>query len=272
MTELTCSANTLRHANLTTRARASAGAGFTGIGLRLDDYRDGGLTDTALHDLLVEHGLRIVELEHNWDWAAESDTPEENLMFHLADAVGYRQLNVSMFAEHSPAELIDGFGRLCDRAAAHGVLVGLEFIPYSHLRTLDAAWKIVTAADRSNGGVIVDCWHWFRSGATPADLAGVPADAITGVQLCDVLATPLAEMTTEARHHRLLPGRGTGDTNALLAALRGHGVTAPVSVEVFSDAQDALPADVAAREAFTATTEVLTAGGWPPGQGKESQR
>ncbi|MEV0070868.1 sugar phosphate isomerase/epimerase [Amycolatopsis sp. NPDC050768] len=257
MPDLACSANTLRHADLATRIRAAAGAGFTAIGLRLDDYRSSGLADEAVRDLLDEHSLRILELEHTWDWAAGEPAPEEAAMFHLADTLGFRQLNVPMFTEHTRAELVESFGRLCDRAADHGVLVGFEFLPYSSSRTLAQVWDVVAAADRSGGGVIIDFWHWFRSDAQAADLAAVPADRITSIQLCDVLPEPLPDLTTEARHHRLLPGRGAGSTGELLDALRRHGVTAPLSVEVFSDDLDALPPAAAAKAAFAAAEKTL---------------
>lgn len=260
---LTCSANTLRRADLSTRASAAAAAGFTGLGLRVADYLDCRLDDAAIRDLLDEHGLRILELEHTWDWAAREVDPVEQTMFRLADRIGVRQLNVPMFDVHPVRELTRPFGALCDRAAAHGVLVGFEFLPYSQVRTLREAWEVVASADRPNGGLILDLWHWFRSGATLEDLAGIPVTAITSLQLCDVLAQPRADQAEEARHHRQLPGRGSGATPALLEALRRRGLAVPVSVEVFSDELDALPAATAARLAFDAGADTLARAGLP---------
>ncbi|MFF4600935.1 sugar phosphate isomerase/epimerase family protein [Amycolatopsis sp. NPDC001319] len=249
--DLACSANTLRHADLATRVEVAAAAGFTAIGLRLGDC------DDRLPDLLVAHGLRLLELEHTWDWTAPSPAPEEAALFRIADAVGCRQLNVPMFTAHRVADLAEPFGRLCDRAAEHGLRVGFEFIPYSHVRTLGEAWEIVDAAARPNGGLILDLWHWFRSGAGAADVFSVPAEAVTSVQLSDVRPVASADLTTEGRHHRLLPGQGAGDTGGVLAGLRDRGVTAPVSVEVFSDELDALPSAAAADAAFGAAAKVL---------------
>lgn len=253
---LACSANTLRFADLPTRAAAAAAAGFRGLGLRVSDYLDTPLDDAAIVDLLDGHGLRILELEHTWDWATGPD-PVEKVMFRFADRIGVRHLVVPMFAGHLHDELVAPFGRLCDRAADHGLTVGLEFLPYSRVRTLEEAWRIVADADRPGGGVVLDLWHWFRSGATPGDLEPIPADRFVGIQLNDVLPVPLDDATTEARHHRRLPGRGAGDTPGLLSALREHGVGVPASVEVFSDELDALPAGDAARRAFQAGSSVL---------------
>jgi sugar phosphate isomerase/epimerase len=253
---LNCSANTLRFADLPTRVSAAAAAGFTGIGLRVADYLDAGMSDAEIRELLDRHGLRVLELEHTWDWALGED-PVEAAMFRLADRIGVRHLNVPMFAAHRVPDLVQPFAALCDRAAEHGVLVGFEFLPYSHARTLGEVWEVVAGADRPNGGITVDLWHWFRSGTKLRDLAGVPASAITTVQLCDVLADPGPDLTDEARHRRLLPGQGAGDTLGVLSALRDHGITAPVSVEVFSDDLDTRPASVAARMAFDSGAAAL---------------
>ncbi|BBF99171.1 MULTISPECIES: sugar phosphate isomerase/epimerase family protein [Pseudonocardia] len=260
---LACSANTLRRADLDTRVRAAAAAGFTGIGLRVSDYRDAGREDAAIRDLLAEHELRVLELEHTWDWSGAGD-PVEDVVFRFADRIGVRQLNVPMFVDHPVATLVRGFAGLCDRAAAHGLLIGLEFLPYAHVRTLPAAAEIVGSADRPNGGLVIDLWHWFRSGATPADLQHVPADTIHSVQLCDVAPRAEADLMNEARHRRLLPGQGAGDTTAVLDALAAHGVRSPASVEVFSDVLDSSPAETAARLAFRAGAAVLERSSFTP--------
>ncbi|SFJ64600.1 sugar phosphate isomerase/epimerase family protein [Amycolatopsis sacchari] len=259
---LNCSANTLRAADLPTRVSAAASAGFAGIGLRVRDYLEADMADEEIRDLLDRHGLRVLEFEHNWDWALGVD-PTEEAMLRFAGRIGVRHLNVPMFAEHPLSDLVEPFGALCDRAAEHGVLVGFEFLPYSHVRTIGEVWEVVTAAGRPNAGITLDLWHWFRSGARVEDLAGIPASAITTVQLCDVRAEPGPDLTEEARHRRLLPGRGAGNTREVLTALREHGVRAPVSVEVFSDDLDALPPAEAARLAFDAGAEVLDATGLP---------
>ncbi|MGI5347286.1 sugar phosphate isomerase/epimerase family protein [Streptomyces sp. CA-250714] len=261
-TFLTCSANTLRFADLPTRASAAAAAGFTGLGLRVSDYLNADMADAAIRDLLDEHGLRLFELEHTWDWAAGKD-PVEATMFRLADRIGVRQLNAPMFAAHPLPDLVRPFAALCDRAAEHGLLVGFEFLPYSHVRTFGQAWEVVAAADRPNAGVILDFWHWFRSGAEPGELADVPPSAITSLQLCDVLPESEPDLADEARHRRLLPGQGASDTLGLLRALRELGITVPASVEVFSDDLDARPAGVAARSAFDAGVAALDRAGYP---------
>lgn len=258
---LTCSANTLRFADLPTRCAAAANAGFDGIGLRLSDYTGSQMDDAELHDLLDRHALRVLELEHIWDWSKNVPDQAERDMFRLADRIGLRQLNAPLFAARPLTDLALPFGALCDRAADHGVEVGLEFMPYSAVRTVGQAWQVVEAADRRNGGVILDLWHWFRSGAVGADLVPLPNDKVTSIQLGDVLAQPETDQADEARHRRVLPGQGAGDTAALLGLLNERGAVVPVSVEVFSDSLDSYPASIAASLAYDAAADVLCAAG-----------
>lgn len=266
---LTCSASTLRRATLPVRLRAAAEAGFAGIGLKLDDHRDSGLSEHELKSRLDESVLQILEMEHSWDWAQPTVDSAEGELWRLAEAVGFRQLNVSMFAEHEATRLVDALGRLCDRADAYGVLVALEFLPFAEVRTLPQAWEIVRRVERKNAGIVLDVWHWRRSGATFCDLEAIPPDRITSLQLCDVMATPLPDLRYEARHHRELPGFGAGKdgaTAALVAGLMEHGIRCPVSVEIFSDHLDELPPTDAAVAAATSAIDVLTAAGWPTDQ------
>jgi sugar phosphate isomerase/epimerase len=73
----------------------------------------------------------------------------------------------------------EAFARFCDRAARYSVVVGLEFLPYSELvelRTFAETRAVVAAAGRSNGGAILDAWHWFRSERScPSSPNGYPS-------------------------------------------------------------------------------------------------
>lgn len=261
---LTCSANTLRRADLRSRVAVAAAAGFTGVGLRVPDFAESGMEPTAIRELLEHHHMLTLEVEYTWDWAVPDVDPIEDVVFAFAREVGFRHLIVPMFYRHERRDIVRGFGELCDRAATFGIEVGFEFLPYSHVRTLGQAWSVVEAADRPNGGVVLDLWHWFRSGSTFAELGRVPVEKITSIQLCDVAATPRADLTDEARHHRLLPGRGAGATTAILGELATRGYDGPASVEVFSDHLDGQTATAAAELAYVAGVDVLHRSGVRP--------
>ncbi|ANW63636.1 hypothetical protein BCA37_08510 [Mycobacterium sp. djl-10] len=261
---LTCSANTLRHADLRTRVAAAAAAGFTGVGLRVPDFAEAGMELGAIRDVLDGHQMLTLEVEYTWDWALPEVDPIEDVVFAFARTVGFRHLVVPMFYPHDRVDIVRGFGQLCDRAQAFGIEVGFEFLPYSHVRTLGQAWSIVEAAQRINGGVVLDLWHWFRSGSTFAQLAQVPVEKITSLQLCDVAAAPHADQTEEARHYRMLPGQGAGPTAAILTELARRGYGGPASVEVFSDRLDTYTPTAAAELAYVAGVDVLQGAGIEP--------
>ena len=68
-----------------------------------------------------------------------------------------------MLGAPSRAELIDAFGALCDEAGARGLLVHLEFMPFSAVKSLADAVEVVQGASRANGGIMLDVWHLKRA-------------------------------------------------------------------------------------------------------------
>lgn len=272
-------ANTLRRADFPTRVQAASQAGFAGLGLRISDYRqarDAGLSDRDMASLLDSHGLQLVELEGVWDWVRSNQSAdtkagsEEAIIRHIAEAFGCRHVNISLFFPHDLAEIADAYGTFCDRAAEAGLLVGLEFIPYSEIPTLRAAKKIVDMAAQANGGLTLDAWHYFRCGATTAELLALSASDIVAVQLNDVLPAAMPDLKEEGRHHRQPPGDGAGDLAGFIGALKELHVEAPVEVEVFSDDLDSMEPAAVARTILDKTRRVLSEAGWNRPSGRQS--
>jgi sugar phosphate isomerase/epimerase len=236
------------------RMAAAEAGGFSGLSLWGRDYqvaRDEGLSDRDIHLLLDDHGLSVGELDPAWWWlpgaseihiAPEHDHEQifrytESELFGVAEAVGARSLNaVDVFGGRwSLDEATASFAGLCDRAADHGLLVHLEFLPWSRIPDLATAWRVVDAAGRPNGGLMLDAWHYFRSDPDGTLLRSIPGPSILGIQLCDAPATPEADPLHATLHERLLPGDGEFPLATLLADLRATGTAAPLGVEVFSD-------------------------------------
>ena len=176
------------------RLAAAQAGGFTGLSLWGRDYevaRHEGLSDPDIRMLLADHGLSVAELDPGWWWlpgASEIHIPPEHdaerifrfgerELFAVADAVGARSLNaVDVFGgAWSLDEAAAAFAGLCDRAAEHGLLVHLEFLPWSRIPDLATAWQVVNAADRPNGGIMLDAWHYFRGAPDGALLRSIPA-------------------------------------------------------------------------------------------------
>lgn len=256
------------------KVAAAAAGGFRGLSFFLDDYLDAraaGSSDAVLRRTLDDHGLAVAELDTLLSWvpgaelAAGATREGEGLFRHTeddfyraADALGARSLNAVAYTDASIAEeaLTDAFAGLCERAKRHGLLVHLEFLPFTPIRDVDVALRIAGPAG-DNAGIMLDTWHHFRSGVSDAHLRDLPGHHILGVQLNDAPARAESNPVDETLHRRLLPGDGDIDLTAILGALRAIGAPAPLGVEVFSDALAALPAAKAGRRLGDATRAVL---------------
>jgi sugar phosphate isomerase/epimerase len=278
--DLVLCSGTIPAAGFRERVEAAAAGGFSAISLWGKDYagarRDEGLSDADLRALLDDHGLEVAELDAVMPWSAspQIDLPgaeaddaatffafSEQDFFAVADAIGARSLNaVEISGEpivlDAAAEVFAG---LCDRAGEHGLLVHLEYLPWSSVPDAGTAWEIVRAADRPNGGVLVDSWHEFRNAAGDEQLREVPGEQIIAIQLNDAPAGAEADLVDETMHRRLVPGEGAIDLVGLVRLLDASGCRAPIGVEVFSDELNALPAAEVARRVGDATRAVLAA-------------
>ena len=271
-----CSGTLPRDVSFRERVDAAVAGGFRGISLWGRDYeraRADGLSDADIRALLADHGLEVGELDPAWWWlpgASEVHVPDaadtmkvfcydERAMFAIGDAVGARSLNATdvFGGAWSVDEAAAAFAGLCDRAGEHGLLVHLEGLPWSQIPDVRTAWEIVRRADRVNGGIVVDAWHFFRAGADFDALSAVPGGNVLGIQLDDGPARAEENLVRATLHDRLLPGDGDFDLAALIAALREIDAVAPIGVEVFSDELHARGAVAAARAAGDATRRVL---------------
>ena len=256
----------------TERLRLAAAAGFAGLSMWESDYlgaRAEGYSDADLRGALADHGIEIAELDALTRWlpgddeAVRSDWAtgfEEKDFYAVADAIGARSINVvdlGALRTISVEAAAEAFAGVCDRASEHGLLVHLEFLPWSNIPDIETAWNIVREAGRDNGGVLVDTWHLLRSGGTPESLLEMPRDRVYAIQVSDAPAVAESNLMEETMARRLLPGEGAARVRDVLDVLSDGGCTAPVGVEVFSSTLAALPADQAIERVATATRTVL---------------
>jgi sugar phosphate isomerase/epimerase len=277
--DLVLCAGTLMTTPFTARLAPARDAGFRGVSLQPMDamtFLGNGRSPEDLIALVADHGLAVAEFDAITTWDDDHDPPAawgpdglamkagtaENLV-PLAAAVGARSISIVEYYGVSLGtdRAAGGFARACDLAAEHGLLVTLEFLPWTGVPTLAEAIAVVQAAGRPNGGVLVDSWHLFRSGATLDDLAAVPADRVRYVQIDDAPVIPEADPAAETTHRRLVPGDGNLDLVGFVRTLRAIGYAGPLGVEVYSDDLAALDPAEAARRCGDGTREVLREAG-----------
>jgi sugar phosphate isomerase/epimerase len=275
MPPLILAAGTVQAVPLLDRLAPARAAGFAGISIFAADLEALAADGVGLPEVrarIADAGLFVSEVEIVGNWlpgapakanpawlAALLDRSTGERLTGLADAIGARGITVAELqgVACDPATAADAFARLCETAGGAGLHVALEFVPTGGIPDLATAWAIVRAAGRANGGLLVDSWHFFRSGSDLALLAGLPGEAIRSIQIGDAPAVPEADLDREMVRGRLVPGEGELGLAGFAAALRATGTTAPWSVEVFSDRLAGEPIDIVARRCADAARTLL---------------
>lgn len=178
-------------------------------------------------------------------------------MLEAAGRIGAKTV-IAAGLDTDEARLTDTFGALCDAAAPFGLSINLEFTPWAPLGDLRAATRVVQAAGRPNGEVLVDTIHVARSATTLDDVRAVPVERMSYFQICDCPAetpTTVEGLLHTARAERLLPGEGGADLEGCITALPRDLI---VSVEVPSHSRIAsLGHKTWARTALEASREAM---------------
>jgi sugar phosphate isomerase/epimerase len=255
------------------RVAAAANAGYRAIGLFESDYSAmiaAGADDDRLRAILDRHGLVVAEIEFFFDWAhtdeqASRSSAVRETLIHMADA--FRPHHISLGEVRGPEELppldvvAERFGAVSDRVAPYGVDALLEFLPWSGIPDVATSAAVVERADRDNGGIYLDVWHYFRGPSSLDQVVAVDPSRIRAIALSDA-AAPQGDPVEDTTRRRLLPGEGEFDLVGLLTALRELGVEASMGVEVLSERQAAMDPAEAARASFDAAVQVLTMAGY----------
>jgi sugar phosphate isomerase/epimerase len=160
------------------------------------------------------------------------------------------------------AEAAAAFGALCDRAAEHGLLVGIEWLPFTNITTAADAQAIVEGSGRTNAGYCADIWHHRRGTNDDAMLRRLDRERIFAIQMNDGPMQPnLDGYKEDCMRFRVPPGEGELDAVGFVRLLTGMGVSSPISLEVCSTELWAAPASVAAQRAADGMRRVLAAAG-----------
>jgi sugar phosphate isomerase/epimerase len=250
--ELTLWAASVMPFNFDERIRVARAGGFTVTSLCPFEVRraeQDGITTTDIRDRFERAGVRIAVIEPLARWlptwrrpqlplgdpALGDFEPEE--LFAMSEALGAGLLSVlALFDPRvEPEAGAVAFAALCDHAAERDLRLQLEFIPGTGIPDLASAWEIVRQADRPNGGVLIDSWHFFRSTPDFALLCSIPAERIFALQLEDAPALPSEEVAYESLHSRLLPGEGELELTRFLRAVPGAQLPKLSGPEVSSD-------------------------------------
>ena len=249
------------------RIEAASSAGFRGFGLLSADlpaavaeYRL-----TGIRTMLADNGIVHLELEDIPYWwedgprRQESDRIRHGLL-EAAETLGARHIKVTPDGDDGPwdrGRWAAKFAELAAQAHDVGARLGIEFFPWSNVKTLQDGLQLVDDAGHEAGGVVIDAWHVARAHTPMADLASVPLHRIIGVELDDADEQVVGTLFADTVHRRRYCGEGAFDLSAMITSLRTAGWNGPWGVEILSEEHRSLPVDEALRRAAASARSVL---------------
>jgi sugar phosphate isomerase/epimerase len=219
------------------RLAAKLGCGHVSLNLgksanRLPEYpecsirHDSGLRQDIIA-ALADHGVGLSLLE---GFALTPDNAPQDLAAHLdiAAELGARAVCV-VSIDRDLARTHDSFARLAAMAGERGLLLTTE-VGAGVMRRLSVAMEAVRHAASPHFALLIDTMHFFRSGATVADLTALDPAMIGHVQLCDVpMPAEIASYMEEALYERRCPGDGDLPLREFLKHVPAH---VPIGLEV----------------------------------------
>jgi sugar phosphate isomerase/epimerase len=244
----------------------AADAGFTHVGLRLLPPTPQEVSYPLLGDTrlvrevlarLAATGVRVLDVEI---LRLKPDTRVADFLPVLETGARLGARNV-LVAGNDPEEsrLVENFGALCDVAASLDMAPSIEPMPWTDVRNLAQAARIVGAVARSNAGILIDPLHFDRAGNSAADIRGIPPAWFRYMQLCDapgLRPTDTEGLLFQARAERLLPGEGGLDLRGILHALPDD---LPIGLEIpMATLAQTVGAVERARRARVATERLLS--------------
>ncbi len=270
-------AATVRNKSFKERIEAAQAGGFKTMSLFPLDYKmftEKGTSVKDMRAMMDESGLKVTVLDPFTKWTPSWNPPDglneddlafldvdEGDFFRMGEVLGIESMSViEPFMNEFPKDaLVESFATICDKAAQNGWQVHLEFMPTSSIDSLATAWEIVKEADKPNGGLVFDMWHYFRSDPDDDLLQTVPGERIYRVQVADAKAEIRGgSLSEDLLHYRLPPGEGDFALESALKILNEIDGLSSVGIELFSDDFDAMSAREAGERAGSSLRTLLS--------------
>ncbi len=249
------------------RVEAAAAAGFRGFGLNSADLPEAerAYGMSGIKSIFTDNGITHIELEAIPEWWSGSPAGTESYevrrrLLRAAEALHARHIKVTPDDSGRPwnfGRWTGEFGRLAAQASDSGARLGIEFMPWSNISSVDEALHLVEEADHDGGGVVIDVWHTERGGTEAARLATLPAGRIIGVELNDADIGVVGSMFEDTVHRRRYCGEGSFQLVDFVRALRRAGWDGPWGIEILSDDHRTTSAATAIQQAHDTGARVL---------------
>jgi len=227
-----------------------------------------GLSDADLRQMLADNDLVVTDLDPLMSWTEQAvpkpgearvELASEDDFYRIAEAVGARSITAvqGFGSELDLDRAAEDLAGLCERAAARGLQIAVEFLPWSGIPDAVTAYDLVSRTGCANATVLVDTWHWSRGGGRLDDLRAIPGERIGSTQFSDAPVQSWGNLVDETMEARLNPGEGAIPLVDVVRVLDEIASTAPIGVEVFNKRHASMaPAEVG-RDSAEAMRRVL---------------
>jgi sugar phosphate isomerase/epimerase len=207
-----------------------------------------------INEIFSKHGLRCGGWQLPFNFAGGNTEYSSGLkglsrIAELADAVGSRWCFYWIYPYSDELTFGDNVAKhiqrlrpIADVLGERNIRLGLEMIGPKHLRdghrhdfvhSIPEALELFASIDRSNVGLLLDCFHLYTAHGSLAEVRALTASQVVYVQINDaVTGLDVDEQMDKVRH---LPGTtGVIDVVGFLKALDAIGYDGPVAVEPFN--------------------------------------
>jgi 2-keto-myo-inositol isomerase len=245
--------------------RAARSAGWSAVELRRIDFArsaEAGQPAEAVLDMVRASGLPVACVGGQLGWMFADGAERARLLGAMAESCKWaRALGAPVVM--SPADMGEGdlaraaaaVREVGDLGAAHGVRIALEAPSQAkQLNTLERLRELIALAGHSSCGLLVDAYHLHRGGGGLHAVENLRPGEITYVQFSDVPASGLQPGQTL---DRLPPGRGIVPFRDFFRLIEESGYTGHCSYEAPNPAAWQRDPTTVAREALTATRDIL---------------
>ena len=226
--------------------RAARRAGFTMVTpdiFSLRSYRDLYGSVDGLAKVAVDCGLEVYDLSGvtiTDDEATSLAELDEFLEFARALDATWVQSRMPVDNAESRAVYREAARRTSDA----GFGLAFEYSPFVPINNLRSAAEFVGAVAEHcpRQALIIDTWHFYRTGDTLADLRALDPALFGYLQVDDAL--PLGpDLRFDTLNRRAMPGEGLLPLREFLETCIACGLEGVISVEVMSEAHRGMPLD-----------------------------
>jgi 2-keto-myo-inositol isomerase len=201
------------------------------------------VTVAAICPVVIDYGDRAAPSQLAIKQAAEVAAEIDCRLLVVCLARPTAGLSETQALEIAAAEV----AKAADVVATHGISLAIEPLagapPVTGPRE---ALTVVELAGRSNVGILVDTFHYYKAAVPLADIAAIPVEKLKIVHVNGCEDRPRAELRDS---HRLYPTLGAIPAAPMLAPLYRNGYQGYLSVEVFQEDYWRRPIDEIATEA-----------------------